>query len=91
MAGKPVDIRNSLTSSEDYGLFEEWLTFCKLEGLEAKTLRGYRYNVDKFLWWWNHTGLAERLRAHPSNVTLREARTHLLTTCAIRQRTVGTC
>lgn len=61
-------------SGEDFQLFQDWLTFCHTEDLEPVTLRGYHFNVDKFLWWWHASGNAERLGAHPRNLTVKEAR-----------------
>ncbi len=59
---------------EDYALFEEWLSFCRLDGLEEKTIGGYRLNVNWFLWWWNNKGSAKQKGAHPRNVSIKDAR-----------------
>jgi integrase/recombinase XerD len=60
--------------TEDYKLFEEWLKFCEVDGLEEETLRGYRHNVTLFLWWWHHSGNADKVDPHPRNVTVKVAR-----------------
>jgi site-specific recombinase XerD len=56
-------------------LIREWLSACKADGLSPKTIDDYTDKTFKFWWWWNdHTHFAEKLGAHPENITVKEAR-----------------
>ncbi len=62
-------------------LVHEWIEYLRLDGCTPKTLQDHANKVDKFRWWWvdypsapDGTSYADRLGAHPENVTTAHAR-----------------
>ncbi|NWJ46408.1 MAG: phage integrase N-terminal SAM-like domain-containing protein [Chloroflexi bacterium] len=55
------------------GLINQWLDYCRANGLTDKTLLDYNDKLNKFLWWYKDKGYYREAGAHPKNMTTQMA------------------